>query len=398
MKLFALAFGMGTVSGIVLSFEFGTNFSRFSEATGNIIGPLHSYEVLMAFFLEASFLPIMLFGWGRVGARLHFLSTLMVALGTILSAFWILAANSWMHTPAGYQFQDGVFHVADWWQVIFNPSFPYRLAHMLMASFLTGTFVVAGVSAWYLLRRWHVDLARHTFSISMLAVALFAPAQILLGDLHGLQVQRDQPMKVAAMEALWRTTKGAPFVLFAIPDMEQEANHFEIAIPKAASLILKHNPEGQVLGLNEVPPEARPNVPIVFYSFRIMLVIGFFLLAVAAIGIILRLRGNLYDRPWFLRLCVVAAPLGFVAVIAGWIVTEVGRQPYVVQGLMRTVEAATLLPSASVATSLGLFFVVYNVLLGAFLFFFSRIVQHGPEMELPEKVRKMPRTAWYPTP
>ena len=180
--------------------------------------------------------------------------------------------------------------------------------------------------------------------------------------------------------------------------MEQEANHFEIAIPKAASLILKHNPEGQVLGLNEVPPEVRPNVPIVFYSFRIMLAVGFFLLAVAAIGIILRLRGNLYDRPWFLRLCVVAAPLGFVAVIAGWIVTEVGRQPYVVQGLMRTVEAATPLPSASVATSLGLFFVVYNVLLGAFLFFFSRIVQHGPEMELPEKVRKMPRTAWYPTP
>jgi cytochrome bd ubiquinol oxidase subunit I len=211
---------MGVVSGIVLSFEFGTNFSRFSEATGNIMGPLQSYEVLMAFFLEASFLPIMLFGWGRVGARLHFLSTLMVALGTILSAFWILAANSWMHTPAGYQLRDGVFYVADWWQVIFNPSFPYRLAHTLMASFLTGTFVVAGVSAWYLLQRHHVDLARRTFSISMLAAALFAPMQILLGDLHGLQVQRDQPMKVAAMEALWRTTKGAPFVLFAVPDME----------------------------------------------------------------------------------------------------------------------------------------------------------------------------------
>lgn len=397
-KIFALGFGMGVVSGIVLSFEFGTNFSGFSRATGNVLGPLFSYEVLMAFFLEASFLPIVLFGWGKVGPKLHFLSTIMVALGTVLSAFWILSANSWMHTPTGHELRNGIFFVADWWEVIFNPSFLYRLSHMLMASFLTGAFVVAGVSAWHLLQGRHIIPARQAFATSILLAAVFAPTQILLGDLHGLQVQRDQPMKVAAMEGLWHTTEGAPFVVFAVPDMEQEMNHFELAIPKAASLILQHHPQGRVLGLNEVPPDERPNVPIVFFSFRVMLLIGFFLLAVSVIGVVLRFRGRLFDHPWFLRLCVLASPLGFIAVVAGWIVTEVGRQPWVVQGIMRTADSATPLPVNSVMTSFALFFVIYNLLLFAFLFFLYRIVARGPEEPVPEKARETARTAWYPTP
>lgn len=397
-KLFALGFGVGVVSGIVLTFQFGMNFNGFTHATGNVLGPLFSYEVLTAFFLEASFLPIVLFGWGRVGAKLHFLATVMVALGTILSSFWILSANSWMHTPAGYALQSGVFSVTDWWQVVFNPSFPYRLAHMLMASFLTGAFVVAGVSAWHLLRGQHVVPARHAFASATLLAAILAPTQILLGDLHGLQAQRDQPMKVAAIEALWETTEGAPFVLFAIPDSEREMNRFELSIPKAASLILQHHPDGRVLGLNEVPRDQRPYVPIVFYAFRVMLYIGFFLLAVAVIGLVLRWRGHLFDRPWFLRLCVFSAPLGFIAVVAGWVVTESGRQPWVVQGLMRTAESATPLPVNSVMTSFALFFLVYNLLLATFLYILYRIVDHGPEETVPEVARAMTRTAWYPTP
>lgn len=394
MKIFALAFGMGVVSGIVLSFEFGTNFSGFSAATGNVLGPLLGYEVLMAFFLEASFLPIMLFGWGRVGPRLHFFSTVMVSLGTILSAFWILAANSWMQTPAGYALEDGVFVPADWWQIVFNPSFPYRLAHMLTAAMLSSAFVVAGVSAWHLLRGHHLAPARRAFSIALWWAALFAPLQVLIGDLHGLQVQRDQPMKVAAMEALWETREGAPFVVFGVPDPLRERNRWVIEIPNAGSLILQHDPHGRVLGLNEVPPADRPNVPIVFYSFRVMLAIGFFFVAVAAIGVYLRWRRRLFSRPWFLRLCMLSAPLGFVAVVAGWLVAEVGRQPWVVQGLMRTAAAATPLPTASVALSLTLFFLVYNVLLFAFLYFAYRWVQRGPERDLPEHLRTAPRTAW----
>ncbi len=394
LKIFALAFGMGVVSGIVLSFEFGTNFSRFSAATGNVLGPLLGYEVLMAFFLEASFLPIMLFGWGRVGPRLHFFSTVMVSLGTILSAFWILAANSWMQTPAGHTLENGVFAPADWWQIIFNPSFPYRLAHMLMAAMLSSAFVVAGISALHLLRGRHREPAARAFSIALWCAALFAPLQVLIGDLHGLQVQRDQPMKVAAMEALWETRTGAPFVVFGVPDALQERNRWVIEIPNAASLILQHDPHGRVLGLNEVPPADRPNVPIVFYSFRVMLAIGFWFLALAAIGIYLRWRRRLFDRPWFLRACVLSVPLGFIAVIAGWLVAEVGRQPWIVQGLMRTAAGATPLPVSSVAMSLFLFFIVYNLLLLTFLYFTFRWVQRGPEHELPEHVRTAPRTAW----
>lgn len=394
LKLFALGFGMGVVSGVVLSFEFGTNFSRFSQATGNILGPLHGYEVLMAFFLEASFLPLMLFGWGRVGPRLQFLATVIVAVGTVLSAFWIIAANSWMHTPAGYLYDNGVFYVRDWWAVIFNPSMPYRFTHMIVASLLTGAMVIAGVSAWHLRRRLHPELARRGLAIAILSAAVFAPAQVFIGDLHGLQVARDQPAKVAAMEALWHTTAGAPFVLFAWPDAASETNRYELAIPRAASLILTHDPNGVVPGLNEVAPADRPNVPWVFFSFRLMLAIGFYLLAVAAIGALLWFRGRLYDSDWFHRLCISTIPLGFIAVIAGWLVAEIGRQPWAVYRLLRTADAATPLASATVAASLALIVLVYSILLVTFLYFAYRMVRSGPEHEIPETVRHIPRTAW----
>jgi cytochrome bd ubiquinol oxidase subunit I len=396
VKIFALGFGMGVVSGVVLSFQVGTNWSIFSHAGGNLLGPLLTYEVLMAFFLEASFLPIVLFGWGRVSPRLHFFATIMVALGTVLSAFWILAANSWMHTPTGYRLEDGIFFVESWWEVIFNPSFPYRFAHMLFASLLTSAFVIAGVSAWHLLRSHNSEVSRRAFSSAMSMAIVLAPLQIVLGDLHGLQVQRDQPMKVAAMEGLWETSEAVPFLLFAVPDMARETNHYEIGIPKLASIILQHHPQGRVLGLNEVAPEDRPHVPIVFFSFRVMLAIGFWLLALAVAGLVLRLRGQLYSRPMFLRLCVWSMPLGFIAVIAGWLVTEVGRQPWIVQDLVRTVDAATPLPAASVLGSLVLFFVVYNVLLFAFLYFAWRIVRKGLEDAPARLAEEVPRTAWYP--
>jgi cytochrome d ubiquinol oxidase subunit I len=394
-KLFGLAFGMGVVTGVVLSFEFGTNFAPFSHATGNVLGPLLAYEVLMAFFLEAGFLPVMLLGWGRVGVRLHLFATCMVALGTVLSAFWILAANSWMHTPAGFTLEGGVFSPADWWQVVFNPSFPYRLAHMLTASLLTGAYVVAGVSAWRLLRRGQEETSRRAFSLAMAAALVFSAGQIVLGDLHGLQVQRDQPMKVAAMEALWQTRSAAPFVVFALPDMDAAANRYALEIPHAASLILKHDPDGVVLGLDQVAAAERPHVPTVFFAFRLMLGIGFFLFAVAVAGLVLRLRGMLYSRPGFLRLCVACSPLGLMAVVAGWVATEVGRQPWVVQGMMTTADAATPLAAGTVAFSLALYLLLYAVLLPVFLFFFGRMVVHGPEQALPEQVRATRRTAWY---
>lgn len=395
-RVFALGFGVGVVSGIVLSFELGTNFAGFAHATGNVLGPLLAYEVLMAFFLEASFLPILLFGWGKVGPRTHFVATTMVAAGTVLSAFWVLAAGSWMHTPAGYTLRDGVFAVADWWAAIFNPSFPYRLAHMLMASLLSGAFLVAAVSAWHLLRGQAEPLARRGLSMALWAALLCAPAQVLLGDLHGLNTLAVQPMKVAAMEGLWRGGEAVPFLLFALPDQLAAHNRWEVAIPYAGSLILTHAPHGHVQGLDAVAPADRPYVPIVFFAFRIMLFIGFLFLAVALMGVWLRRGGRLYQRRWFLRLLVACGPLGFVAVVAGWVVTEAGRQPWVVQGLVRSLEAASPLAYGQVAGSLLLFLGVYLFLLGAFIHFLLRLVRRGPEPVPPERVQGAPLTAWYP--
>lgn len=399
IKIFALAFGMGVVSGVVLSFEFGMNFSRFSAATGEVLGPLLGYEVLTAFFLEAGFLGIMLFGWKLVGDRLHFIATCMVAVGTSISAFWILAANSWMHTPAGFELVDGVFKPVDWVAVVFNPSFPYRFLHMTLASWMTASFVMAGVCALLILRGRTDESLRKGFRLALLAAAIVSPAQIFVGDLSGLAVREYQPIKLAAIEAVWETEGAVPFHIFTWPDMEAEENRFSISIPYGASLITTHDPEGVIQGLKSVPPEDRPYVPLVFFSFRIMVGIGFALLGLAMWGLWLRRKGRLFEARLFQRACVAAMPLGFVATIMGWITAEAGRQPWVVQGLMRTKDAASDLAPESVATSLLLFFIVYNLLLGTFLFFLWHLIRRGPDTE-PEPNRtpegEQPRLAsWH---
>lgn len=381
-KLFALAFGVGVVTGLVLSYQFGTNWSRFSAAAGNVIGPLMGYEVLTAFFLEAGFLGIMLFGLERVGRRLHFLATCMVSLGTLISMTWILSANSWMHTPAGYEIVDGVFHVTDWWAVIFNPSFPYRLAHMATAAFLSAAMGVAGVSAWYLLKERHQAFARRGFSLAMWMVAVAGPAQIVIGDLHGLNTIHHQPMKVAAMEGAWETTRGMHMLLFAIPDQAAATNRFEVGIPKLGSMILTHEWDGEVKGLNEVPPEDRPPVAIVFFAFRVMVGLGVVLAGVGVVSLWLRYKGTLYSTPWFLRAAMVLSPAGFMAILAGWVVTECGRQPWTVYGQLRTADSVSPVAASSIASSLSLFVVVYLVLLAAFLLYASRAVRLGPSNEL----------------
>ena len=386
-KVFALGFGMGVVSGIVLSYQFGTNFSRFSEITGPVMGPLLSYEVMTAFFVEAGFIGVMLFGWKKVGPRLHFLATCLVALGTLNSAFWIIAANSWMHTPQGAALIGGRFVPEDWWAIVFNPSFPYRLAHMVLASFLTVSFVIAGTSAWYLLKRRHDEIARRGFSLALGAAAVLAPLQIFVGDLHGLQVRETQPVKLAAMEAHWTTGRGVPFVVFAIPDEKAERNRFEIAIPYAGSLILTHELDGEVKGLKEAKPEDRPPVFIVFITFRVMLAVGFLMFGVAMLGLWMRWRGRLYTSRSLQRLAVACVPLGFVGVIAGWMTAEVGRQPWTVQGLLRTADSVSPVPAGAVAASLALFVVVYLFLGGAFVYFVDRLIKKGPdEAELPPHV------------
>jgi len=377
-KLFALAFGMGVVSGLVLSYQFGTNFSRFSEATGPVLGPLLSVEVLTAFFVEAGFIGVMLFGWQKVGDRLHFLATVLVGLGTLNSAFWVLAANSWMHTPAGVEWIDGRAIVTDWWAVIFNPSMPYRLAHMVMASFLTGAFVVAAVSAWHLVKGRHLAFARKGLSLGLLMAAVLAPAQLFVGDLHGLNTKEHQPMKVAAMEGLWQTEHGAPLLLFALPDQEAQENRLEVGIPNMASLILTHAWDGEVKGLNEVAREDQPPVATVFWSFRIMLALGFWMIALAAWGLWARWRGTLFTNHWLHRACIATGPAGFVATIAGWMVAEVGRQPFTVHGILRTENSVSPVVPEAVALTLTSFVIVYTGLLIAFLWYASRVVRQGP--------------------
>lgn len=382
-KVFALAFGLGVVSGVVLSYEFGTNFSKFSEATGNVLGPLMSYEVLTAFFLEAGFLGIMLFGWKRVSERVHLFATLMVTIGTVISAFWILSANSWMHTPAGYRLENGVFFAANWFDVIFNPSFPYRLAHMVIASYLTTSFVVAGVSAWYLLRSRHLDIARPAFSLAMGMALVLAPLQLVAGDLHGLNTLKHQPMKVAAMEARWDTARGVPFTIFALPDMQAESNRYALDVPRLGSLILTHEWDGEIAGLESVPKDDRPYVPLIFFTFRLMVGIGLWFILLAAFGQYTRMRGRLHMSRWLHHACLYSTPLGFVAVLAGWYTTEVGRQPWVVYGLLRTKDAASQLPAHEVMTTLIAFAVLYAVLLAAFIAYLARMIRRGPDEAAP---------------
>lgn len=378
LKLFAVSFGLGVVSGVVMSFQFGTNWSVFAERTGNILGPLLGYEVLTAFFLEATFLGIMLFGAERVGRGLHFFATCMVALGTLISTFWILAASSWMHTPAGHVIENGVFMPVDWFEIIFNPSFPYRFTHMTLAAFLTTCFVVAGIAARYLLQNRFPRRASLMLRLAVVFAAIVVPLQIIVGDLHGLNTQAHQPAKVAAMEAHWESRTGAPLILFAVPDVENERNRLEIALPGLGSLILKHDIEGRVTGLKDFPRSERPPVTWVFYCFRVMVGIGLLMLFAGWFGAVQLWRGKLERTTWLLRLLSWMVPAGFVALLAGWFTTEIGRQPWVVYGLMRTAEAVSPLPAASVGTSLALFVLVYGGAFGAGLYYIVRLVARGP--------------------
>jgi cytochrome d ubiquinol oxidase subunit I len=376
-RIFAVSFAMGVVSGIVLSYQFGTNWSRFSAAFGNIIGPLAGYEVLAAFFLEATFLGILLFGADRVPRWLHVFSAVAVAVGTAMSAFWILAANSFMHTPAGHEMRGGVAYPLDWWTIIFNPSFPYRFAHMLNASFLTGGFVVLAVGARYLLAARHEEEARTMLRMAIGLMALLAPLQLLIGDQHGLNTLKYQPIKIAAMEAHWDGSKPGDFHIFAWPDEQAETNRFAISIPRGSSLILTHDPDGLFPGLTSVPESERPPVALVFFAFRIMLAIGFFMIVSALYGAWLWWRGRLFETRWYLRIMAHTWWIGFVAVLAGWIVTESGRQPWIVHGLMRTADATSPVLGGAVLTTLALFVLVYGIVFSAGIYYINRLLVRG---------------------
>ena len=379
-KIFAVAFGMGVVSGIVMSYQFGTNWSVFSDKAGPVIGPLLGYEVLSAFFLEAGFLGVMLFGLHRVGRQLHFFATLMVAFGTFMSAFWILAVSSWMQTPAGYAVNAaGQFVATDWLAVIFNPSFPYRLVHMVLAAYLTTAFVVGAVGALHLLRDRKNEATRIMFSMAMWMAAIVAPIQIVAGDFHGLNTVEYQPAKIAAMEGDYETQPGTPLVLFGIPNSMEQRLDYKVEIPHLGALILTHDWNGTVRGLNEWPKDQRPPVAIVFWSFRIMVALGFAMLGLGLWSLVLRLRGRLYEQPWMHRAAVLMGPAGFVAVLAGWITTEVGRQPYTIYGLLTTVQSASPIQAAAIGSSLVAFILVYFALFGAGAFYIARLMNMPPE-------------------
>lgn len=381
IRIFAVAFGMGVVSGIVMPFQFGTNWSRFSDATANVIGPLLGYEGLTAFFLEAVFLGVLLFGRRRVPPALHFVSALMVAAGTLFSSFWILAANSWMQTPAGYlRDGDGRFFPAHWLAVIFNPSFPYRLAHTVVGFYVTTALVVLGIGA-VMLRRGRFQVEGRVMLGSALALlSVLVPLQIVLGDEHGLNTRDTQPAKLAAIEARWDTAERVPLTLFALPDQQAERNRAEVNVPLLGSLILTHQVDGMVKGLKDWPADLRPPVAVVFFAFRIMVGLGLLMLALVVWGWVLAWRRRLYDSPTFLRACRWGMPMGFLAVLAGWTTTEVGRQPWTVYGLMRTAESVSpSLTGGDVALSLLAYAVVYLAIFPAGLAFILHIVREGPD-------------------
>lgn len=386
-RIFAVVFGMGVVSGLVMSFQFGTNWSNFSYATANFLGPVLSYEVITAFFLEAAFLGVLLFGRHKVPQGAHLFSALMVSLGTFISSFWILSANSWMQSPVGFELQQGVVHVTDWMAAIFNPTFWPRFFHMAVASVLTAGFVVAGVSAWYLLRGREVELNKKALSMTLWVLLIAAPLQLVVGDVHGLSSFKHQPMKVAAMEGVWETQQGAPLLLFAIPDQANETNHFEIGIPKGASLILTHEWDGEIRGLKEIPAEQRPPVLPVFFAFRLMIGIGLLMIGFALWGLWLR-RGARYhqSRP-FLHGLSWMIPGPFLAVLAGWFVTEMGRAPWLIYEVMTHAEGLTPSLSGGMAlfTLLG-YGAVYAVVFAAGVYYVVQVVRKGPEDLPPDTV------------
>ncbi|MFN9632615.1 MAG: cytochrome ubiquinol oxidase subunit I [Erythrobacteraceae bacterium] len=381
LKIFAIAFAMGVVSGIVMSYQFGTNWSVFSDKAGPVIGPLMAYEVLTAFFLEAGFLGVMLFGMEKVGKKLHFAATLMVALGTFVSAFWILSVNSWMHTPTGYLIgANGQFLPGDsWWTIIFNPSVPYRLVHTVMAAYLTTAFVVGAVGAWHLLKDRANPHARTMFSMAMWMAAIVTPLQIFAGDMHGLNTLKHQPVKVMAMEGHYQShPEGAPLILFGIPDSEAKTVRYAVEIPKFSSLILKHDLDAPLAGLDTSPDDEEPPVGMLFSSFRIMVGIGFAMLGIGLWSLWGRVRGRLYEMSWLHRAAVLMGPSGFAAVLAGWITTEVGRQPYVIYGVLRTADAASPLDGPAVAASLLAFILVYFTVFGIGVWYILKLMGKAP--------------------
>ena len=380
IKIFAICFGLGVVSGIVLAFQFGTNWSVFSDKVGNIIGPLMGYEVLTAFFLEASFLGIMLFGWDRVSKNMHFASTCIVAVGTFISTFWIISANSWMQTPQGFEIgENGILYPTSWIKIIFNPSFPYRLAHMVTAAYLTTAFVVGGIAAYYLFRKVHIPHARIMLGMAMLMAVFVAPLQPLIGDAHGLNTLEHQPRKVAAMEAIWENETGAGLRLFAVPDQKNQTNHYELIIPKLSSLILTHDLNGTVQGLSNWAPEDQPPVTIIFWSFRVMVSIGLAMVLTGIFAVILYFRKRLFDTRWFQYWCMAMTPSGFIAILAGWFVTEVGRQPYMVYGIIRTSDGVSPVISEQIALTLLAFIITYIFIFGAGSYYILQLIGKGPE-------------------
>lgn len=377
-KIFAVSFAMGVVSGIPMSYQFGTNWSRFSEVTGNVIGPLIGYEVLSAFFLEATFLGVLLFGWKRVPPWLHVTSAILVALGTMMSGFWILAANSWMHTPAGHVMRDGIAYPVDWFRIIFNPSFPYRFAHMMSAAYLTTSVVVLAVGARYLRAKVFEAEGRTMMRMGVGMVALLGPMQLLLGDLHGLNTLEHQPTKIAAIEAHWVDDGPADLVLFAWPDRKAETNRFEIAIPRLGSLILGHSWDARIPALKDVPPADRPPVESVFFAFRIMVGIGVALIALGLTGAVLWKRRRLFTTYWYLWIAGFMWPLGFIAIIAGWVTTESGRQPYLAYGILRTADGMSPVVPEVVASSLAAFVLVYCVVFSIGIYYIRKLIRKGP--------------------
>ncbi len=382
-KIFAVNFAMGVVSGLVMAYQFGTNWANFSSFAGSITGPLLMYEVLTAFFLEAGFLGVMLFGWNKVGPGLHWFSTIMVALGTLISATWILASNSWMQTPQGFTVVNNQVIPVDWLQVIFNPSFPYRLAHMVVSAYVATALFVAASAAWHLLKGKHSKSIKIMFSMALWMITIAVPVQIFLGDQHGLNTLKYQPVKIAAIEGHWENNinASAPLVLFAIPDTQAEKNKFELSIPYLGSLILTHHLKGQIPALKDFPAEDRPNVAIVFWTFRIMVGLGLLMLALGAISLILRLQKRVYQSRLFLKSVVWMGPSGLIAMLAGWYTTEIGRQPWIIYGLMRTTDAGSPQSELMLSISLIIFIMVYFVIFGIGINYLLKLIAKGPMNE-----------------
>lgn len=380
-KIFAVNFAMGVVSGLVMAYQFGTNWSYFSTFAGAVTGPLLTYEVLTAFFLEAGFLGVMLFGWRKVGPGLHFFATIMVAIGTLISATWILASNSWMQTPQGYEIVDGRVVPVDWLKVIFNPSFPYRLAHMTIAAYLATALFVGASGAWHLLRRRDTPAVRRMLSMAMWMVLIAAPVQIAVGDAHGLNTLAYQPAKIAAMEGHWRNVpgEGVPLILLGWPDMAAEMTRFAVEIPRLGSLILTRSLDGQFPGLSEFPPEDRPNSTVVFWTFRVMVGLGMLMLLLGLLAAWMRVRRRLYVSKLLLRFAVLMGPSGIIAILAGWFTTEIGRQPWVVYGVMRTEHAVSNHSALALSTTLVLFVVMYFIVFGTGVSYMLKLVAQGPE-------------------